>query len=235
MCHDLGLALCNKYPRDTANRITVAKLMERWAVDRDYLERLAIAQLLRPHMNGWPVWIDRKRPQGVFGFMVDVEESSTCAWQQGPGTTEVGDVRWFRELPDEADYWLPFVLDWEEQNPILMPAVELCRLHQETEAIVPGGEDRASGEAAASILPSAVGGRVPEVAKRAREDKAHCQEIARQLWLRHPEMPYDEMKQQPGIASYVRLYPGKHTVQGWLSEVAPEGARRRGRRRKTPV
>lgn len=54
-------------------------------------------------------------------------------------------------------------------------------------------------------------------------DKQLCQAIAKTLWDIYPEMTIEDMKKHKAIQQHGngRLYGGKNTLRGWLSEVDP--------------
>lgn len=81
----------------------------------------------------------------------------------------------------------------------------------------------------------------PEINKQtARQsviDKELCQSIARTLWDIYPDTRIAQMAKHKAIQLYGngRQYKGKHTLQDWLSEVAPPHIKNRpGRPKKKP-
>lgn len=68
-----------------------------------------------------------------------------------------------------------------------------------------------------------------------QEDKAKCQQIAHELWAKHPDMTIADMAKRPEILieGNGKAYKGKNTLRNWLKEVAPASVRnRRGRPKK---
>ena len=64
------------------------------------------------------------------------------------------------------------------------------------------------------------------------QDKADCQAITRPLWVETPNASIADLLRSPEIARYVRKYPDKKTVRGWLSEIDPRPPEtKRGRRK----
>ena len=86
---------------------------------------------------------------------------------------------------------------------------------------------------AESILP--VGTSLPELPGPARlteaqQDKADCQAIARALWAEQPGATQADILKNSRIKPYLKTWPGKNTLPGWLSEVDPRPKeQRRGR------
>lgn len=64
-------------------------------------------------------------------------------------------------------------------------------------------------------------------------DQSLCQAIAKTLWDIHPNMTIEAMTKHPSILKYGNgaLYKGKNTLRDWLSPVAPEHVKKRGRPR----
>ena len=70
----------------------------------------------------------------------------------------------------------------------------------------------------------------------AQQDKADCQAIARELWAEQPNATQADILKNSRIKPYLKKWPGKNTLPGWLSEVDPRPKeQRQGRPRKTPV
>lgn len=65
------------------------------------------------------------------------------------------------------------------------------------------------------------------------QDKRDCQEAAKALWKKNPTLTIAALKRTPDIARYVRKYPGKNTVWGWLSEIDPRPPEQKRGRKKT--
>jgi len=63
-----------------------------------------------------------------------------------------------------------------------------------------------------------------------QEDKIKCQEIAQQVWEEYPILDIKHMKQLPDIIKRFRKLYEDRTVHNWLSEVAPDRAKKKGAR-----
>jgi hypothetical protein len=64
-----------------------------------------------------------------------------------------------------------------------------------------------------------------------QEDKQSCQEIAKRVWNDQPILDIKHMMNHPEILNIIgKQYKGKNTLRGWLSEIAPERAKKPGRR-----
>lgn len=80
--------------------------------------------------------------------------------------------------------------------------------------------------------------QVPSVKTRLRpdqQDKATCQQIARELWAKYPDMTIADMIRRPEIQieGNGKAYKGRNTLRDWLKAVAPPDVRnRRGRPKK---
>jgi hypothetical protein len=87
-------------------------------------------------------------------------------------------------------------------------------------------------------LPSGVVNSTPPVLlyeapahkRRARTpEKAACQKIASDVWAKYPILKIKHMLRHPDIVGVVGRYFHEKTLRAWLSEVAPEDAKKPGR------
>lgn len=99
-------------------------------------------------------------------------------------------------------------------------------------------DDNLASTVGASTVFKEGGKEQREVAKQAARqsvlDKELCQSIAKTLWDIYPNIRIAEMTRHKSIQQYGngRLYKGKHTLQDWLSEVAPPHIKNRPGRPK---
>ena len=64
----------------------------------------------------------------------------------------------------------------------------------------------------------------------AQQDKADCQAIAYALWAEQPDATQADILKNSRIKPYLKKWPGKNTLPGWLSEIDPRPKeQRRGR------
>ncbi len=64
----------------------------------------------------------------------------------------------------------------------------------------------------------------------AQQDKADCQKIASSLWAEQPDATQAAILKNSRIKPYLKKWPGKNTLPGWLSEIDPRPKeQRRGR------
>jgi|GEM_PF-4173636 len=63
-----------------------------------------------------------------------------------------------------------------------------------------------------------------------QEDKQACQEIAKRVWNDQPILDIKHMMNHPEILDIVGKQYKEDTLRGWLSEIAPERAKKPGRR-----
>ena len=64
----------------------------------------------------------------------------------------------------------------------------------------------------------------------AQQDKADCQAIAYALWAEQPGATQTDILKNSRIKPYLKKWPGKNTLPGWLSEIDPRPKeQRRGR------
>jgi asparagine synthetase B (glutamine-hydrolysing) len=64
----------------------------------------------------------------------------------------------------------------------------------------------------------------------AQQDKADCQKIASSLWAEQPDATQAAILENSRIKPYLKKWPGKNTLPGWLSEIDPRPKeQRRGR------
>lgn len=99
-------------------------------------------------------------------------------------------------------------------------------------------DDNLAAAVGASTVSKEVGKEQREASKQsARQsvlDKELCQTIARTLWDIYPDTRIAQMAKHKAIQQYGngRQYQGKHTLQDWLSEVAPSHIKNRPGRPK---
>ncbi len=53
------------------------------------------------------------------------------------------------------------------------------------------------------------------------QDKKDCQDIAKALWEKNPNMTIVALEKTPKLKAYKRKYPGRNTLRKWLSEIDP--------------
>ena len=91
----------------------------------------------------------------------------------------------------------------------------------------PGPEPAESIPPAETSLPELPG---PARLTEAQQDKADCQAIAYALWAEQPGATQTDILKNSRIKPYLKKWPGKNTLPGWLSEIDPRPKeQRRGR------